>query len=86
MVRTQIQLTEQQAEMLRNLALREDVSIAELIRRSINNYFRVAKQPSLEEKKRRSLEVVGKYSSGHGDVSQNHDQYLANIYAEIASS
>lgn len=86
MVRTQIQLTDQQAAILRDMARREDVSIAELIRRSINNYFRIAKQPSLEEKKRRSLEIVGKYASSQSDVSQNHDQYLANIYAEVASS
>ena len=84
MVRTQIQLTDQQAQMLHDLARSEDVSIAELIRRSINSYFRIGKQPDLEERKRRSLATVGKYSSGQHDVSSNHDQYLAEIYAEVA--
>ena len=84
MVRTQIQLTDQQAQMLHDMARSEDVSIAELIRRSINSYFRIGKQPDLEERKRRSLATVGKYSSGQHDVSSNHDHYLAEIYAEVA--
>ena len=83
MVRTQIQLTDEQARLLKALARKEDLSIAELIRRSIDSYLRVSKQPHLAQQKARALSVVGKYASGRNDVSVNHDQALADIYAEV---
>ena len=39
MVRTQIQLTEQQSQALKTLAYARNLSIAELIRQSINNWL-----------------------------------------------
>ncbi|HMN29875.1 MAG TPA: ribbon-helix-helix protein, CopG family [Caldilineaceae bacterium] len=83
MVRTQIQLTEEQARLLKELALREDVSIAELIRRSIDSYFQASKQPDRTARKARALAIVGKYASGPNDISVTHDQVLAAIYAEV---
>lgn len=63
----------------------EGVSILELIRRNVNHYFRVTEQPNIEQRKRRSLKTVGKYSSGKSSISVNHDQDLAEIYAEVGS-
>ncbi|MBK8430032.1 MAG: CopG family transcriptional regulator [Chloroflexi bacterium] len=39
MVRTQIQLTEKQSIILKQLAEKEEVSVAEIIRRSVNFYI-----------------------------------------------
>jgi predicted transcriptional regulator len=83
MVRTQIQLTEAQAQRLKQIAASEDVSMATLIRRSIDQYVQHRERNDVEAKKQRALTVVGKYSSQRSDVSQEHDLYLAELYAEV---
>ena len=83
MVRTQIQLTEEQSKRLKAMASDEGVSVAELIRRSIDQYTQGHPQPYREELIHRSFAVVGKYISGLSDVGVNHDKYLADIYAEV---
>lgn len=80
MVRTQIQLTEEQSRILKTMALEQQISVAELIRRSIDNYIQSINQPSLNERRQRALSVVGKFSSEETDLSVNHDLYLAEIY------
>jgi plasmid stability protein len=35
---------------------------------------------SKEERKRRALSIIGKFSSGLPDIAQNHDDYLAEAY------
>ncbi len=37
-----------------------------------------------EERRRRALSVVGAFASGVDDLSVNHDQYLAEAYADAA--
>lgn len=80
MVRTQIQLTEEQSHRLKAIAANEGVSLAEMIRRSIDQFVRTRGQISQVEKRKRALAVVGKYASGAGDVSVEHDRYLAESY------
>ena len=76
MVRTQIQLTEEQSERLKEIAEQENVSMAELVRRAIDHWLTVAAPMSVTERKRRSLAVIGKYHSGLSDLAVDHDQYL----------
>lgn len=83
MVRTQIQLTEEQSEQLKTLAQLDKVSVAELIRQSVDSFLSSRGIMSQEERKRRALSVIGIARSGLGDLSVNHDKYLAEIYAEV---
>lgn len=83
MVRTQIQLTEQQFHTLKILANEQKVSMAELIRRSIDGFLQSFKEPTLDEKQRKALSVIGILSAEETDISTNHDKYLAEIYAEV---
>jgi hypothetical protein len=83
MIRTQIQLTEEQSRLLKATALAQGISISEIIRRSVDSYLRSEQQPNREELKRRSLLALGKFADEQGDVSENHDRYLADIYAEV---
>lgn len=86
MVRTQIQLTEDQAEALKRKAKEQDVSIAELIRRSIDLYIRSEKWPvSEEERREQMLSIIGMGRSGLTDLSTNHDYYLTEAYAETGN-
>lgn len=83
MVRTQIQLTEYQFHTLKALASEQEVSMAELIRRSVDNFLQSFKEPTLDEKQRNALSVIGILSSEETDISTNHDKYLAEVYAEV---
>ncbi|MBW6394447.1 CopG family transcriptional regulator [Thermus scotoductus] len=77
MVRTQVQLTEEQAQRLKALAQEEGVSLAELVRRAVEGYLQEKGNGSFPERAERALAVVGRFASGLTDVSQEHDRYLA---------
>ncbi|MEA3351649.1 MAG: CopG family transcriptional regulator [Chloroflexota bacterium] len=87
MIRTQIQLTEEQHKFLREAAAEYNISMAALVRQSVDLLVQKTKEPSREEQKQRALSVIGIASDVDGatDVSINHDKYLAEIYAEISS-
>ena len=79
MVRTQIQLTERQARRVRDAARRKGVSIAELIRRALDDALAESErqqQPLAE----RALSVIGCVNSGLGDLAANHDDYLTDAF------
>ena len=80
MVRTQIQLTETQARSLKRAAMDRGTSVAEVIRRAVDSMVQRSPKASSEERIRRALEIVGKFRSGRRDVSQKHDEYLAEAY------
>lgn len=80
MVRTQIQLTEDQAKTLKRISASQHLSVAELIRRAIDAMIRTSVLVDPEERLKRSLEIVGKFSSGKRDVSKKHDVYLTETY------
>ena len=79
MIRTQIQLTEEQARALKAMAARERVSIAELVRRSLAPLLRSPGAPS-DERRRRAIAFAGRFPSREGDIAENHDRYLAEDY------
>jgi len=79
MIRTQVQLKEDQVEWLRHKARERRVSISELIREGIE-LLKARERKVPEERKRKALELVGRFSSGVGDVSLRHDEYLAEAY------
>ena len=82
MIRTQIQLTEEQYRALRELARDTSVSMAEIIRESVELYLRQSNLQSIEEKRRRALEVGGQFGSGLGDLAEQHDRYLDEAYTK----
>ena len=77
MVRTQIQLTEEQAKALKEIAAQRGVSTAQMIRESVE---RIIEERDRKEKWRKALAIMGRYRSGLSDVSANHDKYLAEDY------
>lgn len=82
MVRTQVQLTENQIESLRRLAAASGRSIADLVRQGVDQYLAVRRQPDPEERRKRALRALGKFSSGVSDVSTRHDHYLAEAFRQ----
>ena len=82
MVRTQIQLTDEQWRALKSLAAQRGVPVAELIRQSVDSFLRSSIGLDERERRRRAMEAAGKFRSGKGDVSISHDYYLTEAYAE----
>ena len=80
MVRTQIQLTEEQARKVKRIAARRGVSMAEVIRDAVEEAIRSNRQGVREEKRTRALEILGKFRSGKRDVSEKHDTYLSEAF------
>jgi predicted DNA-binding protein len=79
MVRTQIQLTEEQAERLREISMKNHESIASLIRNAIDQFLLSGKvdRSSLYVQ---ASSVVGKYQADKDDISVEHDKYLDEDY------
>jgi len=80
MVRTQIQLTEDQARALKRIAQSRHLSIAELIRKAVETIIKSSTVVDHEERHKRAMEIVGKFSSGKHDISKKHDLYLVDAY------
>lgn len=80
MVRTQIQLPEQQVSTLKQLALQQHVSMAELIRRAVELFTASPEAGNLQERKQRALAAAGRFHSGHDDIAARHDDYLAKAF------
>ena len=79
MIRTQVQLTEEQAQALKNLASARQVSVAELIRQSVDTLIRSSGAIDAEERRRRAIAAAGRFRSGASDISAKHDEYLAEV-------
>ena len=82
MVRTQLQLTESQSEALKRIAARRGVSVAQIIRESVDERLRRATGPDADELRRRAIAVAGCGRSGKHDVSARHDDYLDEAFRE----
>ncbi|MGB9849112.1 MAG: ribbon-helix-helix domain-containing protein [Moorellaceae bacterium] len=77
MIRIQIHLTEEQYEALKKMCIVENVSMAELIRRSVDLFLTPANNASDEDRISRAISVIGRFRSGIKDLSARHDAYLA---------
>ena len=83
MVRTQIQLTEEQSRKLKRLAAREGVSVAEAVRRLIDTSAGDG-ETALTARYERAAALVGAFRDRDGatDVASEHDRYLAEVFNE----
>lgn len=77
MVRAQVQLTAEQLAALRDIASKEGVSVSHVVREGVDLLLRERRAPSREELVKRSLEAMGLFRSGTGDLSAKHDEYFA---------
>jgi predicted transcriptional regulator len=80
MIRTQIQLSEEQVERLKELAAQRSASMAELIRQAIDQWIATEGSVSRVERKRRALSVAGRFRSDVDDLAEAHDRHLAEAY------
>ena len=79
-IRTQIQLTEAQAEALKRVAADRGVSMAEMIRTAVGDLLAQGRVVSPDERRARALDVIGRFASGGSDASEEHDRYVAESF------
>ena len=80
MIRTQIQLPEQQVDMLKRLAAEQHVSMAELIRQAVAIFILSPDATNIKERRERALAAAGQFHSGRGDLAARHDDYLVEAF------
>jgi len=80
MVRTQIQLTEEQSKALKTLSAQRDISVAELIRQGMDFYLQSCGTISQTKRRQRAIKTAGQFYSSQADLSEKHDVYLAAVY------
>ena len=80
MIRTQIQLTEEQARALRVRARLEERPMAELVRESVAEYLARRPAPDVRELARRARDLEGRFRSGCPDFAEEHDRYLDEAF------
>jgi hypothetical protein len=73
----QVYLKPSQDRALRHLAKKEEISLAELVRRSVDLYL---SQMPLEDDP--ALGIVGLGASEVGDLAEKHDHYLVELTRE----
>jgi hypothetical protein len=81
MLRTQIQITNQQARQLRAWARREGISLSEAIRRCLDKVL-PAEAGERAERFARAARLVGAFADAQGasDLAEKHDEYLDGAY------
>lgn len=77
MIRTQIQLTEEPAARLKEVAATEGRSLADVIRESVDLYVGSRPWVDRDEIKARALALTGRFHSGLHDLGSEHDRHLA---------
>ena len=82
MVRTQIQLTEEQAKAVKKIARTRHLSVAELIRQAVDNLIKASTVIDVEERRKRAIDAAGRFRSGLRDLSTEHDKYLEEAFSE----
>jgi hypothetical protein len=83
LIRTQIQFSPEQLARVRDLAGAAGVSVAEVVRRSVDFYVENHAATRGEQATRlQAAEVAGRYRSGRDDGSFGHDDALADAFGQ----
>lgn len=76
MIRTQIQLTDEQAALLRRAAAERGLSMAAVIRELVDD----ALAAPARARTARARSAIGRFASGARTVSREHDRELEEAY------
>ena len=82
MVRTQIQLTEEQARRLQRIATRAGLSKAAMIRRFLDSVPEVDTSLGDAVARARAIAAAGRLHSGTGDMASKHDDYATEAFVQ----
>jgi hypothetical protein len=78
-VRTQIQLTDEQLQALKRLSAAQGRSLAELVRDGVDRVLLQHGSSSRGDRMRRAAAAAfGRFGSGQADLARRHDDYFAD--------
>ncbi|TAK21754.1 MAG: CopG family transcriptional regulator [Chloroflexota bacterium] len=77
-VRKQFQIAPETDAALARVAAKRHVSEAQIVREALTTYL-ARNGETREERVRRAMSIVGIFSGDGSNVSENHDDYLAEI-------
>lgn len=78
MVRTVVQLTDEQFAALKSLSARQRRPLAELVRQGVDSVLAQGGAASADVK-RRALAASGRFRSGLGVLARHHDRYFGKL-------
>jgi len=81
-IRTQIQLTDNQARELKRWAQERGVSMAMVIREAVDEHLRRRGRPAWDDLVAQAIAAAGTERSGTGDVAERHDDYFVDAAYE----
>jgi Arc/MetJ-type ribon-helix-helix transcriptional regulator len=81
MVRTQVQITEEQARELRRMAREEGISLSEAVRRCIDRMLE--RRSDRAARYRHAQQLVGAFPDPRGarDLARDHDAHLDDAFS-----
>jgi len=79
MVRTQIQLQDEQVAVLKKMAVARHESMAEIIRQAVDFFARAKQDVGGVQNRKRAMAAAGRFRSGVHDLAASHDTYLAEV-------
>jgi hypothetical protein len=82
MVRTQIQLPEEQVAMLKKIAVARQKSMAEIIRQAVDFFGKAQPEGGDRQRRRRAMAAAGRFRSGVKDLAASHDSYLTEAFGK----
>ena len=80
MIRTQVQFKEEQYQRVKELANQQQISIAAVIRRAVDQLL-ITRKPGRAALYREALKISGKYKADKYDIATKHDHYLDEAYS-----
>lgn len=80
MIRTQVQFNGAQYQEIKELASQQQMSIAAVIRRAVDQHL-ITRKPGRAALYREALKVSGKYKADQDDIATKHDNYLDEAYS-----
>lgn len=81
MIRTQVQLSEEQAARLKRRAAVAERSMADLIREAVDLLLARSPERTRGEQMRRVASAFGKFASGTRDLATAHDRHFTDAVA-----
>lgn len=81
MIRTQVQLSEEQVARLKRRAALAERSMADLIREAVDLLLARSPERSRRDQMRHVASAFGRFASGTSDLGTSHDQHFTDAVA-----
>lgn len=76
----QVQLSDEQTTKLKRRAAAEEVSVAEIVRRAVDQVSTASSADLRQSCVARARRAAGMFASGKRDISSRHDRHLAEAF------